>query len=251
MTLTDPILTKIRKLLAKAEDPATTAEEAELYTAKATELIAQYGIDQALLAHAQHRRDAIGSQVVVLERPFAADKADLLATVAVRLRCACVRRTDRRDGVKELSLHVFGHESDLLRVEMLFTSLLVQATSALAHVSVPPWEHKAAFRRSWMAGFRGAISHRLLDAERRAEATADAHRAPTGTSTALVLADRTSRVTEAMQEAYPHLSSGRRRTLSGSGGAAGFAAGKRADLGGSRVSRPVRPSALGASRATP
>ena len=44
------MLDKVRKLLAKAEDPACTPAEAEALTAKATELIAKYGIDQAVLA---------------------------------------------------------------------------------------------------------------------------------------------------------------------------------------------------------
>ena len=54
MTTTDdhPILAKVRKLLALAEDPAATTHEAETYTAKAAQLIADYGIDQALLAAA-------------------------------------------------------------------------------------------------------------------------------------------------------------------------------------------------------
>jgi len=243
MTQTDPKLAKIRKLLAKAEDPATTVAEAELYTSKAAELIAEYGIDQALLAHDNEDRDAVGSRIIVVDRPFAADKADLLSTVAVRLRCACVRRTERRDGAKEISMHVFGHDSDLVRMEMLFTSLLVQATTAMAHVPVPPWEHKAAFRRSWMAGFRQAIGQRLRDAERRARTVAETLRPTESTSTELVLADRDERVLDAMKDAYPHLMSGRARTLSGSGGAAGFAAGKRADLGGARM-RGSRPAAL-------
>jgi hypothetical protein len=243
MTQNDPKLTKIRKLLAKAEDPATTPAEAELFTAKAAELIAEYGIDQALLAHDHERRDAIANRIVVLDRPFAADKADLLATVATRLRCACVRRSEYRDGFKEISVHVFGHDSDLVRMEMLFTSLLVQATTALAQVPVPAWEHKAAFRRSWMDGFRRAISHRLLDAERRAEASAETRRLSDRVSAALVLADRDEHVRSAMTDAYPHLSRGRQRSLSGSGVGAGYAAGKRADLGGARIrgSQPALP----------
>jgi hypothetical protein len=241
MTLNDPKLTKVRKLLAKAEDPAATPAEALLFTAKAAELIAEYGIDQALLAHDHQNRDAIGNRIIVLDRPFAADKADLLSTVAVRLRCACVRRTEHRDGSKEVSLHVFGHDSDLVRMEMLFTSLLVQATTALARVDVPAWEHKAAFRRSWMAGFRSAISQRLRDAEQRATTAAESRRSADDASTALVLADRETQVLDAMRTAYPSLSSGRRRSLSGSGGAAGYAAGERADLGGARL-RGSQPS---------
>lgn len=240
MTMTDPMLAKIRKLLAKAEDPATTPAEAELFTAKATELVAEYGIDQALLEHDRSGHDVVGNRVVVLDRPYAADKADLLGTLALRLRCACVRRSQLDDGARQLSLHVFGHESDLLRVEMLFTSLLVQATHALSAVPVPAWEHKAAFRRSWMAGFSAAIGHRLREAEHRAEQAADVTRNPTRSSTAVVLADRSSRVQDALRDAYPHLTSGRRRSLSGSGGAAGFAAGTRADIGGTHVDGRTR-----------
>lgn len=234
MKSTDPMLAKIRKLLAKAEDPGITSAEAELFTAKATQLIASYGVDQAMLAHEQGDRAAIGNRRVVLDPPYAADKADLLATIAVRLRCACVRGSWGSDGRREISVHVFGHESDLARVEMLFTSLLVQSATALAQVTVPAHEHKAAFRRSWMAGFRQAVSTRLLQAERRAEQAAQAQH-DGGASTSLVLADRSARVDEAMHQAYPHLHRGRPRTLSGRGGASGYAAGKRADLGGARV----------------
>jgi hypothetical protein len=235
MAKNDPKLTKIRKLLAKAEDPATTPAEAELYTAKATDLIAEHGIDQALLAHDHHDRDAVSSRVIVMDRPFAADKADLLGAVALQLRCACVRRTHRENGVREISMHVFGHDSDLMRLEMLFTSLLVQATTAMALVPVPAWEHKAAFRRSWMAGVRRAIQHRMAEAERRARAAADSHRSQNQASTELVLAGREVEVRDAMNEAYPRLSTGRPRSLSGSGGPAGYEAGQQADLGGVRL----------------
>lgn len=235
MTETDPMLAKIRKLLAKAEDPATTPEEAELYTAKAAQLIADYGIDEALLAHADPSRDRVGDRVVVLDAPYAADKADLLGTLAGQLRCRAVRRTRYPDGVKELSLHLFGHESDLQRVELLFTSLLLQTAQGLARTPIPARQHKAAFRRSWMAGFTGAIGQRLSAAERQAEAQAAERFRRAGTTAALVLADRSALVTAAMQQEYPHLRSGRPRQLSGSGAQHGWAAGQRADLGGTRL----------------
>ena len=50
-------LDTVRKLLAKAERAATAAE-AEIYTAKAVELMARHGIDQALLAAAARPRRA-------------------------------------------------------------------------------------------------------------------------------------------------------------------------------------------------
>jgi hypothetical protein len=231
----DPILSKVRKLLALAEDPAATTHEAELYTAKATQLIADYGIDQALLANADPASDPVGDRVITVDAPYAADKVDLLATIAGRLRCATVRRTSRHADGKELSLHLFGHRSDLGRAELLYTSLLLQSAHALARTPVPPYEHKAAFRRSWLAGFRMAVARRLDDAESRAETSAADRFRASGASAALVLADRTAEAVQAMETAYPALGTARPRSLSGSGAGQGWAAGQRADLGGTRI----------------
>lgn len=231
----DPILAKVRKLLALAEDPAATVHEAELYTAKASQLVADYGIDQALLAHRDPAADPVGDRVVPLDAPYAADKADLLSTVATRLRCAAVRRTRWEGGNRELSLHLFGHASDLERTELLFTSLLLQCATGLARTPVPPREHKAAFRRSWLAGFRMAIDRRLVETEQRAETTAEPLYRASGTSTSLVLADRTAQVVDTMHATYPDLRTARARQLSGSGAGQGWAAGQRADLGGTRL----------------
>ncbi len=232
MNDTHSILAKVRKLLALAEDPAATEHEAETYTAKATQLIADYGIDRALLACADPGSDPVGDRVVTLDAPYAADKADLLATVATRLRCRVVRRTDRTNGTKEFSLHLFGHAADLERAELLFTSLLLQSATGLARTQVPRREHKAAFRRSWLAGFRMAIGARLDRSEREAEAQASERYRARGTTTALVLADRSSQVVAALESAYPRLGTARPRSLSGSGSGQGWAAGQRADLGG-------------------
>ncbi len=241
-------LAKVRKLLAKAEDPAATAEEAETYTAKAAELMAAYGIDRALLAEQCPDSDSVGDRVVVLDAPYARDKSALLSSVAFALRCRAVRRI-RYVGTratKEVSIHLFGFDSDLLRVEILFTSLLVQAQTALVRVDAPPWESLAAYRRSWLAGFTAAVARRLHEAEERAAAEAQAAqdgaggRPGTGAgedrSVALVLVDRSSRVEAAVDAEYPRLGTARTRRLSGSGGRSGWQAGQRADLGdGARV----------------
>lgn len=235
MTEHDPILAKVRKLLALAEDPAATEHEAEACTAKATQLIADYGIDRALLARSQPGTDPVRDRVFDVEAPYAADKIDLLATVATRLRCTSVRRSRRGARATELSLHLFGHASDLERTELLWTSLLLQSAHTLGRTPVPAYEHKAAFRRSWLAGFRMAVGRRLAEAESRAEATAAPRFQATGTSAALVLADRSTQVVQAMESAYPGLGTARARSLSGSGTGQGWAAGQRADLGSTRV----------------
>jgi hypothetical protein len=219
MTPDPPLLARVRKLLAKAEDPACTPAEAEAFTAKATQLIAKYGVDQALLAAADPATDPVGDRIVGLDPPYALDKAGLLAAVAVPMRCRVVRRT--RDGVK---IHLFGHAADLERVELLFTSLLVQAAHGLAAVPVPLHEHPAAYRRSWLAGFAEAIGSRLWEAEKSAVAAAP--------GAELVLVRRSDLVDQRMADAYPKLRTASRRRLAGGGLAHGYRAGQAADLGG-------------------
>lgn len=229
------MLAKVRKLLAKAEDLATTTEEAELYTAKAADLIAAYGIDAALLASQGAGPDPVGDTILAMDAPYAVDKAELLSTIAGQLRCRAVLRTHRGHHGRRLDVHLFGHGSDLERTELLFTSLLLQTATALARTPVPRREHPAAFRRSWLAGFRVAIGERLSRAERGAETTAGPRFAAAHTTAALVLADRTEAVESALQAAYPSLRTGRGRQLSGSGMSQGWAAAQQADLGGTRL----------------
>lgn len=232
MPQTDPMLAKIRKLLAKAEDPAATPEEAETYTVKAAALIAAYGIDAALLAAEAPGQDAVGDRVVGLDPPYARDKAQLLCDIANRLRCRSVLRMQPGSGAATAhSVHLFGHESDLARTDVLFTSLLMQSTSRLTRTVVPPWEHKAAFRRSWLAGFRMSISRRLAEAESRAESDATERTTSAGRSTSVVLADRSVEVEQALRAAYPRVGTARPRQLSGSGLRHGYLAGQEADLG--------------------
>lgn len=255
LDMTEDILAKVRKILAKAEDPAATPGEAETYTAKAAELIATYGIDRALLAMADPTSDSVGDRIVVLDPPYALDKADLLSGVAIRLRCRSVQRVSYAENIKQISLHLFGYESDLLRSEMLYTSLLLQATSTLARTPVPRAESAAAFRRSWLGGFTSAITRRLRDVEARAEQRAEQRTGPgsgrpgqanasSGTErpcVAVVLADRTVEVARAVETEYPRLSRAKGRQLSGSGGMSGWNAGQRADLsGGSRLTGQPR-----------
>ncbi|MEH0935730.1 DUF2786 domain-containing protein [Micromonospora psammae] len=230
--MSEAMLSKVRKLLAKAEDPACTPAESAAFTAKATELIARYGVDRALLAARDPATDPVGDRVVEVLAPYARDKAGLLAAVADPLRCRCVRR---REG-SGFAMHLFGFASDLERVDLLFTSLLVQAAHGLAGTAVPAGEHPAAFRRSWLAGFARVVGERLRAAEAGAVARTGA-----ATGVALVLADRSHRVASRLSEVYPRLRTAAPRRLAGSGFTAGAVAGRRADLGGRGVADGVGP----------
>ncbi|MEI2714004.1 MAG: DUF2786 domain-containing protein [Nocardioides sp.] len=86
----DNRLARIRKLLAQAEDPACTPAEAEAFTAKAADLMARYGIDEALLAQSDPGRDPMGDRVVDLLAPYGYEKAWLGAEL--RRRAALSQR---------------------------------------------------------------------------------------------------------------------------------------------------------------
>jgi Protein of unknown function (DUF2786) len=233
MSVPEGVLERVRKLLAQAEDSGVTAAEAEAFNAKAAELIARHGIEAALLAATGKTRDDIGHRVIPMHNPYARDKAHLLTCVADPLRCQTVHTR----GPSRYVVRVYGFASDLERVELLYTSLLLQATRQLVHVRPDNWygeyESVAAYRRSWLAGFAAAVYTRLQTAERRA--TTEKSVSPGDTSTVLVLRGRCEQVDAAVHAAHPGLRTMRRRSLSGSGRTDGFHSGSRADLGARRV----------------
>ncbi len=246
----DRMLERVRRLLAKAEG-ATTDAERDAYNGKAAELIARYGIEEAMLAAGQSQPQSAGDRIVDLDPPYARDKGSLLAAVASPLGVRAVLRTGRTGpaGTVSLSMHLFGMQSDLTRVDLLYTSLLVQAAHGLA-IARPrdARESVAAYRRSWMIGFAYTIGERLIAAEAAVRAEAEAAQSTraagvggtAGPSVSLVLADRAAIVDREVEQAYPRLRSAPRRLLSGSGSAEGAAAARRADLGGKRLSRRGR-----------
>ncbi|GAA3457425.1 DUF2786 domain-containing protein [Dactylosporangium matsuzakiense] len=232
------MLDKVRKLLAKAEDPACTPEEAEALTAKAAMLIAKYGIDQALIDARTERNQAVGNRLVELTAPYLREKAYLLHVVAAALRCRSIRLERRTTDGLRVSVHLFGFESDVAGVELLFASLLVQAARGLLRESIPPGQQPAAWRRSWLIGFGSAVQQRFAAATAQAED-------PPPPGTALVLADRERAVDLAVEAEYPNVQAGRRRRLTGGGFEAGNTAGHRADLGAVRVETRPRAQVTG------
>ncbi len=233
MNADDNLLARVRKLLAQAEDPSVTEAEAEAFNIKAAQLIARHGIDQAMLSAAGEKRDEITQRSIVMDNPYSRDKAHLLSSIAHALRCQAVLYGTGKSTARVI---VFGFASDIERVELLFTSLLLQATSQLTRIRPDNYfgyESTAAYRRSWLAGFTAAVYRRLRNAETQATDTTTT--TTTGTSAALVLRDRQAQVADAFKAAFPRLRNVRSRHLSGSGYGEGTLAGSRADLGTSRI----------------
>ena len=227
------LLDRVRKLLAKAEDESVTPPEAQALTAKAAELMAKYGIDRALLAADRPETDQPSNRMLDVDNPWARVKAHLLCGLGSALRCQCIM-LHTTDGLK---VHTFGYSSDLERLDVLYTSVLIQMWHGLAGAQVPAWSRSPrAWRRSWLLGVATAVITRVRAAEYAATCQATDPSAASSSRTALVLADRAQVIRGEAERAYP-LTRTARVTYSGTGYRDGYAQGQRADIGTARVTR--------------
>jgi len=153
------VLKRIRALLAKAE-ATDHAAEAETFTAKAQDLMTRHAIDEALLAAAGHGAVTVGARRVHLQNPYATTNTSLLNAVATANRCKVIY-FDR------LAIAtVVGVPLDIDQVEMLFVSLLVQATRAMTEAGAGQagsFDRSARFRRSFLAAYAVRIGERLTE----------------------------------------------------------------------------------------
>ncbi len=155
------MLTRIRALLAKAEATGFP-EEAEALSAKAQELMARHSIDEALLDAQAPAKDAPGACRIGVEAPYEQAKAVLLDAVAGANHCRAV--WNEAFGFST----VVGFEGDLEVVELLYTSLLVQATSAMTRAEAAQRaggrRRTKTFRQSFLAAYAHRIGTRLAEA---------------------------------------------------------------------------------------
>ena len=232
------MLERVRALLAKAES-TTFPEEAEALSAKAQELMARHAIDRALLeAAASDSTPGASGRRIVIDDPYARPKSLLLAEVADANRCKAVWSPDFGWST------VFGADDDLDIVDLLFTSLLCQATSAMTAAGSSaegPLARRArtkSFRQSFLVAYGTRIGVRL---RRAADAAAGEAAEVHGSERLLpVLAAREAAAEEAAHEAFPHLAPTRFSAHDPAGWAAGAAA---ADVASLDVRRSIEDTA--------
>jgi hypothetical protein len=229
MADTTDIARKIRALLDRAENTSYPAE-AEAATRKAAELMAAHRITEAMLS-ASHTQpsDAIATRVITLSRgPYVGARMALLGGVARAFGVRLVYSTTWEGREVEL----LGFEGDLAAVELLYTSLLLQATVAVAQHEIPRGHAALRWRRGFLLGFADIVGRRLTEVMAEAARDAQASMPSTSSSVAIVLADRTARVNAEYQRRYKNLSRGRGHApVSHDSVLQGAAAGTKADLG--------------------
>ncbi len=218
------VLERVRALLAKAESTPFEAE-AEAFTAGAQSLMARHSIDVAMLAARRDRHgpgDAPSADRIGIDRPYEAPKVLLLDAVARANRC----RTVWSQSLGFVT--VIGFEADRAAVDALFTSLLVQSTSAVGRagrrIRADGQSRTRAFRSSFLTAFATRVGQRLEQVTDE-ETEAGVARQSTGRDLVRILTERSAEVDDAVTRIFPHLVE---RPLGGATDAEGWRAGTQA-----------------------
>ena len=220
----DRVLEKVRALLAKAEATPYPAE-AEAFTAKAQELLSRHrldGIDPGSLGTAP--AGGPGRRRFPVPRPYVTGKFRLLAGIARANHSEAV--LDRAGD--EAVVVGFGPDTDA--VAELFTSLLLQGTSALLAAERAEGVDRSrtrSFRHAFWLAYGTRVAQRLAAATASAEAAAEAD-AP---GVLPVLADRDAAVAAALTDSFGRLRTLRTSASNGAGLVAGRDAADDAELG--------------------
>jgi Protein of unknown function (DUF2786) len=222
----DPkMLGRVRALLAKAES-TEFPEEADSFTEKAQELMTRYSIDVAMVAATSGA--AVGGpegRRIHLDPPYVDAKASLVHAVASANRCRSVMLSEFG------FITVFGFSTDLAVVDVLFTSLLAQATTAMVVagrvVNQAGVSRTRSFRQSFLISFAHRIGERLQEA---ASASTKEAEVDFGISLLPVLAQREADVDEAVAVAFPRMRQVRNRVSNAAGWDAGRVAADQASL---------------------
>lgn len=280
----DKVLAKVRALLDQAE-ATDYEEEAHAFISGAERLMAKYGIEEALvLAAGKPIEDTIGFRRFYVDAgKYESPRMNLVSRIARAHGLTQIIQAGRKEFSPELNgwyeaprddrgprpkrqyvkwIEVCGFKSDLDYVDMLVTSLSLQAAEAVhapevvaqmrSETSAPG--HVIAWKNAFLLGFTDRVASRLSEARR--EATREAEEAfaaeqaeaetVVSTSVELALRDKDQAVKSVFDTKYPKLCAGRGSSAGsygGSGRSAGRAAGGRARLGGGTA---VKSGAVGA-----
>ncbi len=203
----DPkMLGRVRGLLAKAES-TEFPDEAEALSAKAQELMSRYSLHQAVLDHDSGRDPAVSGRRLWIDAPYADAKALLVQAVATANRARTVWSSNLGFAT------VVGADVDLDGIELLVTSLLVQASRAMLaegrQVTRSGTSRTRSFRQSFVVSYAIRIGERLDAATSSATAEIDAEMrqaAPAADSRLLpVLAARADATEELTDRLFPEM----------------------------------------------
>lgn len=241
---------RIAGLLALAEDAAKRGDLAQrdIYLQKATGLQHQYAVDQVLLEQQGQQVEEIVSAEFCRESntPLIKAKRELITSLASLYRGTAAMSGEwdyeKRKMNKRAYITVWAHASDLAFITQLYTSFILQMQTEMARDERMTHEKvTAGWRVSYAHAWVRRVYWRLVDLQ----AAQDRATRATGSGAELVLRDKAAVVAKFAEAEVGGFQKGRRLPTSdknSAGRAAGDAAGRRADLGQSRVTKATTPA---------
>jgi len=223
----EPMLEKVRKLLAKAE-ATQNAHEADAFAAKAAALIAAHRIDTARLA-AGGAGEALAIRSLTIGRgAYVRARLALLGAVARNHDCELVWISTADGAVAKVA----GFTSDLDATVVLYDSLHLQAATRMVAVRRATPAATQRFRRAFLFGYAARVDE-LLGETRR---TVEAETVTTGTSLLPDLPGRAAQVRDFASASFGRVVPASAPTAAvASGWHRGHAEAGRADIGRSRL----------------
>ncbi|WP_231122318.1 DUF2786 domain-containing protein [Mycobacterium intracellulare] len=154
----EKMLARVRALLAKAE-ATDYPDEAEALSAKAQALMVRHSLREAVADHDRGRVSVGAARRIWIDHPYVAAKVALVQAVAQANRC-------RTAWIRDLGCVVtVGDETDLDLVDLLATSLLVQASRAMMIAGrrheIRGQSRTKSFRLSFLVAYAARIGERL------------------------------------------------------------------------------------------
>lgn len=221
------IAEKIRALLDKAES-TDFEEERDTFLAAAANLMVKYDIDRATVDSAGQKvdRGPIGYRTLYGQSsgPYALARNAVATAAAEGAGC--------RSWKSGKDVQFFGYEDQLDNAEALYTSLLLQATTAAARsYDKRIHGHKTRYTRSFLFGFAQTVYARIRDAKKAAVAEVE----DSSPGSSLVLLDTAQAIEDAMRSEGIRLSRTSATALDRAGRDSGSAAGRNADIGNGRL----------------
>lgn len=220
---------KIAKMMALAENPATSLDQREEIMNKVLALMAKYSIEEAMLNSKANKNEEAIRKDYVIGKDRKVARQQMLTAIAKAFggRCVFMRNSDK--------VAVYAFTSDHEKIFLLYSSLCMQMNFGLATASVhkPSHVHGKTFNASWVLGFSNTVAKRVRDAYKKSED--DIRKTSTGMD--LVLVNRSTLVNQRLMVDFPKLGTFRLggNVRSGDGYSAGSSAGRNADIGQSRV----------------
>lgn len=166
----DRLLAKIRTLLALAEDPAASPKEAELAFMRAQRLMDEHAIQEWQLHTAgQQKQEKVTKKEIPIDpSPLNLFKSDLAHIIARNNRCEGTDYYHKAHNGRVIitSINIIGVQSDIDKVEMLWTSMELYRANAwkTAWKNEDYWTKDTTtstrYRRNFYVGFQDGIFYR-------------------------------------------------------------------------------------------